>query len=143
MSGLVCFVCFSCCLVLFFFVCLFWVFFNWGGGLGGGGIFGASYFLFLVIKLNKLMSNVILILVEPQFWYDHGQESMQTILKAKQEGVAKNVIMFLGDGMGVSTATGGRIWAGQQLGMNGEEHELSWDKFPFTGLSKVIRVYTC
>ncbi|KAK3743291.1 hypothetical protein RRG08_007530 [Elysia crispata] len=86
------------------------------------------------------MSNVILILVEPQFWYDHGQESMQTILKAKQEGVAKNVIMFLGDGMGVSTATGGRIWAGQQLGMNGEEHELSWDKFPFTGLSKTYNV---
>lgn len=52
------------------------------------------------------------------------------------KGAAKNIILFLGDGMGVSTVTAARIFAGQQLGKNGEEHQLSFDKFPFTGLIK-------
>ena len=53
-------------------------------------------------------------------------------------GVAKNVILFLGDGMGVSTVTAGRILAGQLQGENGENHQLSFDKFPNVALSKVI-----
>ena len=35
---------------------------------------------------------------------------------------AKNVILFLGDGMGISTVTAARILAGQLKGMSGEEH---------------------
>jgi alkaline phosphatase len=49
---------------------------------------------------------------------------------------AKNVILFIGDGMGVSTVTAARIYAGQQLGKAGEEHQLSWETFPHTALSK-------
>ncbi|GFS04515.1 alkaline phosphatase [Elysia marginata] len=78
--------------------------------------------------------------LEPNYWYDHAEQQLQAILRARQEGVAKNVILFLGDGMGVSTATGGRIWAGQQRGLRGEEYELSWDKFAFTGFSKTYNV---
>ena len=32
-----------------------------------------------------------------------------------------NVILFLGDGMGISTVTAARIFAGQQQGLQGEE----------------------
>jgi alkaline phosphatase len=49
---------------------------------------------------------------------------------------AKNVILFIGDGMGISTVTAARIFEGQQLGMSGEEHQLSWETFPHTALSK-------
>lgn len=49
---------------------------------------------------------------------------------------AKNVILFIGDGMGVSTVTAARIFEGQQLGKQGEEHQLSWETFPHTALSK-------
>ena len=49
---------------------------------------------------------------------------------------AKNVIMFVGDGMGVQTHTGSRIYKGQKQGRNGEDEELIWEKFPFTGQSK-------
>ncbi|RUS91551.1 hypothetical protein EGW08_000666, partial [Elysia chlorotica] len=73
---------------------------------------------------------------EPNYWHDLGDQDIQAALRANQGGVAKNVIIFLGDGMGVTTSTGARIWAGQQLGLYGEEHDLSWDRFPFTGLSK-------
>jgi alkaline phosphatase len=51
-------------------------------------------------------------------------------------GRARNVILFVGDGMGVSTVTAARIFAGQQLGVDGESYELSFDTFPFTALSR-------
>ena len=49
---------------------------------------------------------------------------------------AKNIILFVGDGMGVSTVTAARILAGQQLGLAGEEYQLSFEQMPYTGLSK-------
>lgn len=53
-----------------------------------------------------------------------------------QRGRAKNIILFVGDGMGISTVTASRILAGQNKGMMGEENELSFDKMPFAGLIK-------
>ena len=51
-------------------------------------------------------------------------------------GKAKNVILFLGDGMGISTVTAGRIYDGQQKGVDGESNSLSFEKLPFSALSK-------
>jgi alkaline phosphatase len=55
-----------------------------------------------------------------------------------REGVTakRNVILFLGDGMGVSTVTAARIFAGQQQGQTGEEHVLSFERFPNVALVK-------
>lgn len=49
---------------------------------------------------------------------------------------ARNVIVFVGDGMGVATVTAARIFAGQRLGQDGESHELTLDTFPHTALSR-------
>lgn len=49
---------------------------------------------------------------------------------------AKNVILFIGDGMGISTITAARIFAGQRQGHPGEEHQLSFDQFPNVALVK-------
>ncbi|MGB0893641.1 MAG: alkaline phosphatase [Parashewanella sp.] len=57
-----------------------------------------------------------------------------------QKGAAKNIILFVGDGMGVSTVTAARILDGQKKGMLGEENNLSFDKFPFVGLAKTYNV---
>lgn len=51
-------------------------------------------------------------------------------------GSAKAIILFVGDGMGVSTVTAGRIYAGQKLGLAGEEHSLSFEEFPNVALIK-------
>lgn len=59
---------------------------------------------------------------------------------ASLKGKAKNVILFVGDGMGVSTVTAARILEGQMNGENGEENQLSFDRFPFAGLSKTYNV---
>jgi len=49
---------------------------------------------------------------------------------------AKNVILFIGDGMGVSTITAARIFDGQSKGLSGEEHRLEFEDFPNLALVK-------
>ena len=52
----------------------------------------------------------------------------------------RNVILFVGDGMGVSTVTAARIFAGQQRGEPGEEGYLSFEEFPHLALIKTYNV---
>lgn len=49
---------------------------------------------------------------------------------------AKNVILFIGDGMGISTITAARIFDGQSQGKKGEEHQLAFDTFENVALIK-------
>ncbi|WP_404342269.1 alkaline phosphatase [Pseudoalteromonas mariniglutinosa] len=58
----------------------------------------------------------------------------------KESGKAKNVILFVGDGMGISTVTAARILAGQLEGKLGEEHQLSFETLPFSGFAKTYNV---
>ena len=72
-------------------------------------------------------------------WYQAGQASVLNGTQHRmtnEVGAAKNVILFVGDGMGVSTVTAARILAGQLQGKLGEEHQLSFERFPYVGLSK-------
>jgi alkaline phosphatase len=72
-----------------------------------------------------------------KWWYLQGQNKIKQLSQTNQYPTkAKNVILFVGDGMSVSTITAARILAGQQLGQFGEEFQLSFEKFPFTALSK-------
>ncbi|MBK5911758.1 hypothetical protein CCR85_09695 [Rhodothalassium salexigens] len=70
-------------------------------------------------------------------WFTGGKaaierrEAQQPITKR-----AKNVIVFIGDGMGVSTVTAGRIYAGQKKGLQGEDYDLAFDTLPYTALVK-------
>ncbi len=52
-------------------------------------------------------------------------------------GPARNVILFLGDGMGITTVTAARILEGQRRGESGEGNQLAWEGFPYTAFSKV------
>ena len=72
-------------------------------------------------------------------WYADGEAAVAEAVERKvnnTQGAAKNVILFVGDGMGISTVTAARILEGQMHGKMGEEHQLSFDKFPFSGLAK-------
>ena len=62
------------------------------------------------------------------------KQEMQTTLKAK------NVILFVGDGMGISTLTAARILQGQQAGNTGEEGYLSFEQFPYSAQVKTYNV---
>ena len=52
------------------------------------------------------------------------------------EARAKNVILFIGDGMGISTITAARIYAGQKQGQTGEEYVLPFETFDNVALVK-------
>ncbi len=73
----------------------------------------------------------------PEAWFAQGRAA---VVQAKADAPithkAKNVILFLGDGMGVSTVTAARIMEGQLRGQQGEENVLSFETFPNTALIK-------
>ena len=49
---------------------------------------------------------------------------------------ARNVIIFIGDGMSVTTLTAARIFEGQQKGIDGESYVAQMDRLPHTALVK-------
>ena len=49
---------------------------------------------------------------------------------------ARNVILFVGDGMGVSTLTSARIHQGQRAGQDGESTWTAMDRLPYSALVK-------
>nr|WP_283816645.1 alkaline phosphatase [Phenylobacterium glaciei] len=55
---------------------------------------------------------------------------------AAEPAHAKNVILFIGDGMGVSTLTAARIYQGQLRGADGASNRLSFERFPNLALVK-------
>ncbi|CAN5506536.1 alkaline phosphatase [soil metagenome] len=109
-----------------------------------------------VILVRKSISSVILLVfvvssfgqtVQPPFpvkraesaetWRRDGWNAIEQAKREKRRtGKAKNVIIFIGDGMGVTTLTAARIFEGQQRGESGEENRLSFETFPFSALSK-------
>ena len=70
-------------------------------------------------------------------WFKSGHnEARQSAWLFPNTGVAKNVILFVGDGMGVSTVTAARILEGQLRGETGEENELVFETLPYLSLAK-------
>lgn len=73
------------------------------------------------------------------YWLKSGQENLRRILTHRNnENRAKNIIIFIGDGMGISTITAGRIYKGQIKGNTGEEYKLAFEMFPNAGFAKVF-----
>ncbi|BDX07906.1 alkaline phosphatase [Planctobacterium marinum] len=73
-------------------------------------------------------------------WYTDGQTQITSKLARDPKQKAKNVILFVGDGMGISTLTAARILKGQQEGNSGEEGYLSFETFPFSAQVKTYNV---
>ncbi|MEX0739473.1 MAG: alkaline phosphatase [Pseudohongiella sp.] len=73
----------------------------------------------------------------PEHWQALGQAELQRALaRTPNTSQAKNIILFVGDGMGISTVTAARIFDAQLRGSAGEENLLSFESFPYVGLSK-------
>ena len=70
-------------------------------------------------------------------WFDGGSKAvMDRANRPQNRDKAKNIIIFIGDGMGISTLTAARIHEGQLRGELGEDNYLSFEKFPNTALVK-------
>ena len=74
---------------------------------------------------------------EKNAWFATGREAVRRASSVVAgEPPARNVILFVGDGMGISTITAARILEGQRRGQNGEENSLAFEHFPNIALSK-------
>ncbi|XP_031757355.1 alkaline phosphatase, intestinal, gene 2 isoform X1 [Xenopus tropicalis] len=88
-------------------------------------------FIYIILEAEK----------NPKFWNDQAKETLKNALNLNPiTHRAKNLIMFLGDGMGVTTIAAARIYQGQVEGQPGEENIMAMEKFPYVALSKVYNV---
>ncbi|MGZ8248032.1 alkaline phosphatase [Methylomagnum sp.] len=68
----------------------------------------------------------------PAGWRSLGQDAIKQQKRQKPNaGYAKNVILFVGDGMGVSTVTAARILEGQMQNRDGEINRLAFESLPY------------
>ncbi|XP_060796640.1 intestinal-type alkaline phosphatase [Neoarius graeffei] len=97
--------------------------------------------ILILVLINACLSNIPVEEQDPRFWNVKGKEALISALSLKPNvHLAKNLILFIGDGMGVSTVTASRILKGQLAGKNGEETLLTTDMFPHLALSKTYNV---
>ncbi len=69
-------------------------------------------------------------------YYQRAAQAVEARMDEDFAPQAKNVIIFVGDGMGISTITAGRIYAGQKRGQDGESHKLTMETLPQMALSR-------
>jgi alkaline phosphatase len=70
-------------------------------------------------------------------YFKSAQDTLRRILtQQKNTNRAKNVILFVGDGMGFSTVTATRILEGQMRGADGESNVLTFESFPYLAAAK-------
>ncbi len=72
----------------------------------------------------------------PAVAQDTAQDMPQEVALAARIAGAKNVILFVGDGMGLSTVNAARIRQGQLEGRPGEGDSLRFERFPTIGLAR-------
>lgn len=71
------------------------------------------------------------------YWFDGAQATLaQRKAQKPNKGAAKNVILFVADGMDPTTVTATRIYDGQSRGEEGEENLLSFERFPALAMAK-------
>jgi alkaline phosphatase len=57
---------------------------------------------------------------------------------APNTGKAKNIILMIGDGMGIPMITASRIYDGQKSGKDGVTNKLAFESFPYLALSRTF-----
>lgn len=71
------------------------------------------------------------------YWERTGEDDVLAAMRNRDNNrVAKNVVIFLGDGMGVTVSTAARIYKGQKANNCGEEGYLSWERLSNMALVK-------
>lgn len=86
-----------------------------------------------------------------EFWFAKGEEELSRALSKKENnGRAKNIIIFVGDGMSLPTVTAARVYKGQFLVNNtetqqgdlteGNSADIYWETFPNVAHSKTYSI---
>ncbi|MBP6014377.1 MAG: alkaline phosphatase [Alphaproteobacteria bacterium] len=59
-----------------------------------------------------------------------------TLARTPNTRRAKNIILFVGDGMGITTVTAARIYQGQKAGRDGVSNKLTFEQLPYAAFSR-------
>lgn len=86
--------------------------------------------------LAALLAGAPAAAMDPPEWYRTGTELVSERRAALDPAPARNVILFVGDGMSLATVAAARILEGQRRGGTGEEHLLAFERFAHTALAK-------
>ncbi|XP_076581950.1 intestinal-type alkaline phosphatase [Chaetodon auriga] len=79
--------------------------------------------------------------LQASYWNNKAMQALNAAIYVQRNvHKAKNLILFLGDGMGIPTVTAARILKGQMAKKSGEENSLVMDTFPYVALSKTYNV---
>lgn len=77
------------------------------------------------VKLNRPEE------LNTNFWLNNGKDFVTAQLnRSTSRNAAKNIILFIGDGMSLATVAAARMYKG------GEEKSLSFEEFPYVGTAK-------
>ncbi len=96
---------------------------------------GGAALIALAVSAARAADGPLVQAADPYFIEAH-EILTQTLAAQPNTNRAKNVILFVGDGMGISTVTAARIFEGQQRGVDGVSNHLAFDAFPHVALSK-------
>ncbi|CAL4117468.1 unnamed protein product, partial [Meganyctiphanes norvegica] len=105
------------------------------------------HFLLVAVSLGSVLQNVAPSKVfqkpnleDQTYWRSLGDTDLREAMRAalhQNWGVAKNVILFVGDGMGITPTVAARIYKGQQRTQtSGEEGYLVWERFAHNAMLK-------
>uniref|UniRef100_A0A663E1C6 Alkaline phosphatase n=1 Tax=Aquila chrysaetos chrysaetos TaxID=223781 RepID=A0A663E1C6_AQUCH len=77
----------------------------------------------------------------PSYWNEGARRRLESALALQPVARrAKNIILFMGDGMGLPTMSAARIYKGQLAGGSGEESVLAMETFPHVALAKTYTI---
>ncbi|GBL96964.1 Alkaline phosphatase, tissue-nonspecific isozyme [Araneus ventricosus] len=111
---------------------------NWSVGLAAAHLPSSETELWACFpKSSRKAAYPYVLEIDRWYWYQQAKSQLlKNLDDDRNYNVAKNLILFIGDGMGMTTVTTSRILRGQKLGKTGEENELAFDKFEYVALSK-------
>lgn len=74
----------------------------------------------------------------PEAWYADAARQVAERRQVTGAAPAKNLVLFVGDGMSLATVAAARILAGQLRGESGERNRLHFERFPYTALASTF-----
>ncbi|KAG8265006.1 hypothetical protein J6590_104718, partial [Homalodisca vitripennis] len=80
-------------------------------------------------------------LEDRDFWFEEANAALKRCLSLQsRRQSAINVVLLVGDGLGLATLTAARIFKGQRQAQPGESSHLAWEKFSAVALAKSLAV---
>ncbi|XP_065561120.1 alkaline phosphatase, tissue-nonspecific isozyme-like isoform X2 [Artemia franciscana] len=91
-----------------------------------------AWIVFGVLMISQSLGNK-----DQEFWYKDAQSTiLQRLTQLPRFSKAKNAIIFVADGLGMTGVTAARILKGQKKGLQGEDAQLTFERFPDLALLK-------